>query len=99
MNAFPTVVEKREQDIKRAAIAGAMLSRYCRNSWTGERIRVMLEREKVQYANYLVAVSTLGDKPLLGYSNCAGLDCFYLGRQDQHLWDAERWEAEIRAII
>ena len=93
-----TITEKKEQDIRRAARAGAIFSRYCRNAWTGERTRPSLEVEKVTYWPYLAWVSKLGDKPLLAYENIADLHQFRLGRPDQHTWDEARWEQEIRRI-
>lgn len=93
-----TKEEKREDFIKRLAKTGALLSRYCRNAWTSERTRSQLNVNEFGGRSrdlIIIARSLMGD-PLIDYANVADLHGFYLGKPDQHTWDVERWEKEIR---
>ena len=90
--------EQREEFIQKLVQAGVRFSKHCRNCWTGERIRAYLPVEKFS-GNYrhLICISSLPrGKALIDYANVADLHGFYLGREDQHLWDAKKWEKEIR---
>lgn len=95
-----TVEEHKEQFIQKAIKAGVCLSRYCRNPWTGERIRPCIEAAKIVHWKALVSIGIRGSHPLLDFADVADLDkIIYLGRPDQHTWDAARWEKELRAYV
>ena len=94
-----TEEEKRDDAIDRLATAGALLSRHCRNCWTGERTRSGLSADGFTGRNtdLIIIASNLLGNPLIDYANVADLHEFYLGTPDQHTWDKARWEKEIRA--
>lgn len=95
-----TVEEKKEEFIQKAIKAGVSLSRHCRNCWTGERTSSCIEASRIVHWKSLVAIAIRGSRPLLGFADIADLhNIIYLGRQDQHSWNADRWEQELRAYV
>jgi len=93
-----TTEEFKEKTIQEAIKAGVSLSRHCRNAWTGERIRSNIEAYRIVHWPALVSIAIRGSRPLLDFADVADLhQIIYLGRQDQHAWDAARWEKELRA--
>lgn len=95
-----TRAEIKEHTIKEMAQAGAMLSRQCRNCWTGERIRTNLSHDEfVGKIKYLRLLAVIPRNPLIDWADVADLNQFYLGKSDQHTWNTERWEKEIRMQI
>lgn len=93
-----TEKEKREDFIKRLAESGARFSRHCRDCWTGERTRSQLNADEFsgRVRDLIVIARNLIGDGLLDYANVADLHGFYLGKPDQHTWDVDRWEEEIR---
>ena len=91
-------IERREELIQQAIKAGVTLSRFCRNCWTGERTRANIEAARIVHWMALLALAHRGERPLIDYADVADLHgIIYLGRADQHTWDARRWEKELRA--
>ncbi len=101
MRTLLTVDELKEQTMKQAIEAGVMLSRYCRNCWTGERTRPCISAVKITHWTSLVSIAINGrGKALLDFADTADLHkIIYLGRPDQHTWNATRWEQELRAKV
>ncbi len=95
------VIEHKEQTIQNAIKAGVSLSRHCRNCWTGERTRPCISAVKITHWTALVSIAINGrGKALLDFADVGELDkIIYLGRPDQHEWDATRWEQELRARL
>ena len=93
-----TKEEKQDDLIDRLATAGALLSRHCRNCWTGERTRSQINANEFtgSVRDLIIIASNLHGKALIDYASGADLHGFYLGASDQHTWDKARWEKEIR---
>ena len=92
-----TPAEAKEEIIQKAIKAGVSLSRHCRNCWTGERTRGSIAAERIIHWPALVVIGTKGSRPLIDFADVADLKEIYLGRPDQHTWNEERWENELRA--
>ena len=93
--------ELKEYTIQEMIKAGARFSRHLRNAWTGERLRSNLSAsEFTGRVHYLQLIATLPiGSPLIDWADVADLNQFYMGTPDQHTWDAERWEKEIRQRV
>ena len=96
-----TAEEASEHRIQRMVKVGTELSRYCRNPFTGERTRPCVEMRQLTDWHMLIHIAGLiGYRPLIDIADIADLrGIVYLGRADQHNWNAARWEKEIRARI
>ena len=85
-----------DEEIKGMAEFGATISRWCRNSWTGEQIRVSVGCDKVGHPWHKAGRQVLDYLHLIAWENVADLNQFRLGVPGQHAWKKADWERAIR---
>jgi len=88
-----------DEQIERLAEFGALVSRYCRNAWTGEQTRVSISVEQMAGGhggpNEAVILEFMG---LMAYEDIADLHQYRLGKNGQHSWRKADWERAIRGF-
>jgi hypothetical protein len=85
-----------EEAIKRAAKLGARFSEYCRDPFTKEKTRGSVRLVFFGGPHMMEDFSWLEWLGLISLEICADLEQVRLGKPDQHIWKAPRWEREIR---
>jgi hypothetical protein len=85
--------------IERLAKVGDKFSYQLRGPFndTGYPIQITLQRSR--FSGPVSMLMLLVVLELVGYSDCADLDTFYMGRSDQWKWDLRRWRREIREVV
>lgn len=87
------------EQIEGIAEFGALVSRYCRNAWTGEQTRPSIERERLGHPFHSAGIQVLDFLRLVAWENVADLDQIRLGVPGQHAWRKADWERAIRFRI
>lgn len=88
-----------EQQIDEIAEFGAVISRYCRNCWTGEQARVTIECRKLGHPFHNMGKQVLDFLRLIAWERVADLNQIRLGVPGQHAWKQADWKAAINYRI
>jgi len=83
------------EEIEGIAEFGAVISRYCRNAWTGEQTRVSVGCERLGHPWHKAGKQVLDFLLLIEWEHVADLDQIRLGIPGQHAWRKADWERAI----
>ena len=87
------------EEIEGIAEFGAVVSRHCRNAWTGEQTRVSVECDRLGHPWHKAGKQVLDFLLLVEWEHVADLDQIRLGIPGQHSWKKADWERAIRFRI
>jgi len=87
-----------DEFIQRLAKVGSIVSRNCRNGWTGEQTAVSVQIDRLAFGgrNDIAYLEALG---LLALEDIADLFQARLLKYGQHSWKQGQWERAIRERI
>lgn len=88
-----------DKEIEGIAEFGAVVSRHCRNAWTGEQTRPSIECERVGHPWHRAGRQVLDFLRLIEWEDVADLNQIRLGIPGQHAWRKADWERAIRFRI
>lgn len=87
-----------DEFVQRLAKVGSIVSRNCRDCWTGEQTAVSVSIDKLAFGgrNDIAYLEALG---LLALEDIADLFQARLVKYGQHSWNQKQWEKAIRERI
>ena len=84
-----------DNQIDEIAEFGAVISRHCRDCWTGEQTRPSIECEKLGHPFHKAGKQVLDFLRLIAWERVADLNQIRLGVPGQHAWREADWKKAI----